>query len=288
MRGEPADTRGRAARTRRRPSTSRAARRLRRQTDAGKFRPVSPDRRRGRGGGARDDSPRSFSPAYVSESASAVSATASPFFSTCCSNSSWMHRFGNGARVLVPFDDDLVPLLVAREVEVADRSTRIGNHALEEVLEVPDDALGRRPVVEIGRVFERAGHAVADLGQRQREVEHRGVGYERELRCHEVVELQVAPARCSGTRTCAGRATRAPAIVPVAAPSRDARTEDPGVRMRRVRPRAPAAISSMNDGLPERSVRSTNVFAKNPMRRSVSSRGRFAIAVPTAMSSWPP
>ena len=53
----------------------------------------------------------------------------------------------------------------------------------------------------------------------------------------------------------------------------------------RVRPerqsRARAAKASANDGSPDRSVRSTSMLTKKPMRSSVSRRVRPAMGVPT-------
>ncbi len=77
-----------------------------------------------------------------------------------------MHRIWERLARLVPLDEQLVSLGLAREVEVPDRPVGIGNRALEQMLEVLDHALGRRPLVEIGRILEGPGDGVADLGQR--------------------------------------------------------------------------------------------------------------------------
>ena len=55
-----------------------------------------------------------------------------------------------------------------------------------------------------------------------------------------------------------------------------------GQRLARTRP-----SSSANVGSPDRSVRSTSVLTKNPIRPSISARFRSAIGVPTTTSSWP-
>ena len=137
---------------------------------------------------------------------------------------------------------------------------------------MPDQTFGRRSVIQVGGVLERARQPAVDLAERQREVEHRGVVLDRERRGPDAVEREIAPGRVLEHEhvleqrrvaerplglQCLHQLLEREVLMAVGAES-DLAHPAQHVHERRARP--------------DRSVRSTSVFAKKPMSASSSSR----------------